>query len=119
MSTTSHVRLVRIGTGVPVLGGQTCIDLTTDTAKKAKLLVVESLKVVYAPLEVAHGATPAAYDAANLASLLYRVMGQMDSSKAAYARKTVQLVASSLEAVAKGLPTEVVRHRSGRRLYAG
>jgi hypothetical protein len=118
MSTTSNIRLVRIGAGTPDVGGQTCIDLTTPTARKGKLLIVESLKVVYVPLEVARDATPAAYDAANLVSLLQRVTGQLDASKAAYARKTVQQVSNHLVAVAKGIATDDVRHRSGRRLYA-
>lgn len=118
MSTTSHVRLVRIQAGVPVVGGQTCVDLTTPTSQKGKLLIVESLKVVYVPLSVAQEATPAAYDAGNLASLLHRVMTQLDSSKAAYARKTVQLVASSLELVAKGIAPLEPRRVSTRRLYA-
>jgi hypothetical protein len=95
------------------------VDLTTPTSKKGKLLVVESLRVVYVPLAVAQEATPAAYDAANLASLLHRLMNQFQLAKAAYAEKTVQRVANSLEAIAKGITPIEPRRSTRRRLYAG
>lgn len=113
-----------VGTSVKVVKGRlrmdlppaTFIDVTPERARLGRLLEVATLQVHKVPMIVVKQATPIAFDPAQLASLLYRVMAQNDASGTQYARDTVQLVAKSLTEAVTGIAPVAQGNRNMRRL---
>lgn len=94
----------------------TCIDVTPERARVARMLEVSTLQVHKAPMDVARMAQPIVYDPAQMASLIYRVMQQNDASNTVYAKDEAERVVQSLTRVVTAVAAPAADGRYSRRL---
>lgn len=94
----------------------TCFDVTPERARLARFLEVATLQLHKAPMDVARNAQPIVYDAAQMASLVYRVIRQNDESNTVYAKDVAEQVVQSLTQTVTAVAPVAADGRYGRRL---